>query len=644
METVRIIFEDRHCRDFPAKAAIARGAPAGLSFFLLSASLIAQGSPQAMRNPSIGALSSVLPANPIDSADLDWHGSQSTERLAPAARPVLPQKAALSEGRDDLPELDFKANDRIGSTNVPMDSWIYPALDRLAALGLIPSQSVAIRPWTRLECLRQVREVEAVVTASDTSEKLQGEAQRLLSDLERELAETQDRDGVILESAYTRYGVIAGPALTDSFHFGQTWWNNLGRPLRQGSSALAGFSVRGTYRRFFAFGRQEIQQSPGTPAFTPAEGQLFNALDNIPFQTPVVPAPFPATPATSASLGQRPLELYAGFVFAGNAISFGKQEIFWGPTTLGPWSFSSNAEPTYNLRFVAARPHPFPFFPMLGTYRFDFVFGKLSGHRYPARPYYNGAKIDFTFGSNLELSFTRWSILWGVGHPMTLGSLGRNLFSADSTGTPGLHFGYGDREDPGDRKSGFDFQLHVPGVRQFVTIYADAYSDDDPSPLDAPRRAAWASGIYFPRLPYLPHMDLRLEMASSEGLSQDEGGAKFFINNQYRDGNTNKSFLLGNAGGRDARTYEGRVGYWISARSRVEAGFRQRIVSELFLPGGGTTTDAFLNASCAMSRQWSAQLFAQYERHLIPSIAPGAQRNESGWIQITWNPNLRAMR
>ena len=44
--------------------------------------------------------------------------------------------------------------DTIGSTNVPMDSWIYPALERLAAMGLIPGQSISIRPWTRQECLR----------------------------------------------------------------------------------------------------------------------------------------------------------------------------------------------------------------------------------------------------------------------------------------------------------------------------------------------------------------------------------------------------------------------------------------------------------------------------------------------------------
>jgi membrane-associated phospholipid phosphatase len=533
--------------------------------------------------------------------------------------------------------------DSMGSTNVPMDSWVYPALERLAAMGFIPGQSVSIRPWTRQECLRQLKEAEDLSGLQDTfSPGLLAEAHRLMTDLHNELeTEPNYYESLNLESVYARYGTIAGPALADSFHFGQTWWNDFGRPLGRGGSAIAGYAIRAHYGRLFFYDRQEAQHGPGNPGESPAINQLINTLDQIqPDSDPHI-QPIPESAAFNR---QRPIELYAGVAFEGNALSLGKQELYWGPTTMGPLAFSSNAEPTYNLRFVSTRPHPLPFLPSLGTYRFDIVLGKLSGHSYPARPWYNGQKVDFNFGDNLEISFTRWSVFWGVGHPITFHSFKDNVFSFNSTGSGagggGGSSGYGDPTDPGDRKSNFDFSYRLPFLSRIVTLYADAYSDDDPSPIDAPRRAVWNPGIYFARLPWLPHMDLRVEAVSSEGLATDYGGQHFFINNQYLDSNTNKGFLLGNAIGRDSRAIEGRSGYWFSARTRVEAGYRQNKGSTLFLPGGSTITDGFVNASYAINRHWQAQLFTQYERFLIPSYMSGSQHNTSGWLQISWNPEI----
>jgi len=595
--------------------------------------------------------------NPFDTQpmprDFGAPRAQPAPRTQPAPQsaatiPPVPLPAQVPVVHTPPQPLDEDVDlDTIGSTNVPMDSWIYPALERLAAMGFIPGQSSAIRPWTRQECLRQLRLAEDLIDAPDASSpSLLAQAHLLIKDLHAELeSEPEYRASLSLESVYARYGTIAGPALADSFHFGQTWWNDFGRPLGRGSSAIAGFTLRAHDGRFFFFDRQEQQHSPGNPAETPAINQLINVIDRSqPDSDPLIRP----IAAKAAFEHQGAIELYAGVAFAGNALSIGKQELYWGPTTMGPLAFSSNAEPTYNLRFVSTRPHPLPFFPSIGTYRFDIVLGKLSGHSYPARPWYNGQKADFNIGDNLEISFTRWSIFWGVGHPITLHSFRANVFSFNSTGGGagglGGSLGYGDRQDPGDRKSNFDFTYRLPFLRRMVTLYADAYSDDDPNPISAPRRAVWNPGIYFARLPFLPHMDLRVEAVSSEGLIEDFGPYHFFTNSQYLDGNTNKGFLIGNAIGRDSRAIEGRSGYWFSARTRVEAGYRQNKVATGFLPGGGTITDGFVNASYAINRHWQAQLFTQYERFLIPSYMSGSQRNTSGWFQLTWNPELHLHR
>src|SRR5580692_9484668 len=48
----------------------------------------------------------------------------------------------------------------MGSPYVPMDSWVYSAFERLAAMGYVNSGIFGMRPWTRLECLRLVDEAQ----------------------------------------------------------------------------------------------------------------------------------------------------------------------------------------------------------------------------------------------------------------------------------------------------------------------------------------------------------------------------------------------------------------------------------------------------------------------------------------------------
>src|SRR5260370_6054749 len=80
-----------------------------------------------------------MPANMNAAAVASMQQSASTLQQTVAHLPPDPIP--------NRPPLPFDPDpDTIGSTNVPMDSWIYPALERLAAMGLIPGQSISIRP------------------------------------------------------------------------------------------------------------------------------------------------------------------------------------------------------------------------------------------------------------------------------------------------------------------------------------------------------------------------------------------------------------------------------------------------------------------------------------------------------------------
>src|SRR5262249_4813210 len=132
----------------------------------------------------------------------------------------------------------------MGSPYVPLDSWIYPALERLAALGYIKTISLGIRPWTRLECARFLS--EASEREAETSAP--SEVQQLYFALSQEFAHDSDlvsgesNRSAQLESVYFRTFGIRGQPLTDNYHFGQTILNDYGRPYQEGFNSVAGVS------------------------------------------------------------------------------------------------------------------------------------------------------------------------------------------------------------------------------------------------------------------------------------------------------------------------------------------------------------------------------------------------------------------
>lgn len=508
----------------------------------------------------------------------------------------------------------------LGSVYVPLDSWIYPALRRLGDFGLIPNQPSNVAPWTRAECLAQVRQAAERLHGPD-GERLQSSsgpiAAKLVSDLSTELEAASDSDNMIrLESVYTRFTGISGRPLRDSYHFGQTIRNDFGRPYDQGFNNVTGFSAYAISGRLSVYFRGEYQNAPGRSSESPTVRDFIGRTDQV---------PFPGGGSVASTNRFQPLEMYIGARFGLENITFGKQNLWWGPGSDSAFSFTNNAEPFYQLRFAQVEPLVLPgFLHYLGKIRTDIVFGKLSGHRFPARPYVTAQKISLAVTDDLEIGFTRSSFFGGVGypatfggHPLTFGTLKETLF-----GTESIDKGPNRRNSDlaGDRHSGFDFRWRVPGLQHRVTLYSDSYADDDPNPLDNPPRAAWAPGIYFSHLPKLEAMDFRFETYSTWLYAGDLGGNFIYWNNQYRDAYTNKGYLLGSSIGRDARAYFAETNCWSSAKTKITASYRQIKAGPAFLPGGGTQTDVSLGGTWGRQDRWLLNAKLQGERYNIPLL------------------------
>lgn len=531
---------------------------------------------------------------------------------------------SLSAAADKNPDTPF------GPVYVPLDSWVYPALRRLAALGYAPDADTLVLPWTRRQCLTLTDEAQDIASRRSTkllAGAVNSEALGLIAALRVEFASAEQAPQMArIESIYTRLTDISGAPLRDSYHFGQTLIDDFGRPYEEGVNTVTGLTASGVWNRFSGYLRAEYQQSPASAPYSARVQNFISQMDGIPAGNNARPA--------SAS-GFDPLEMYIGAELGKFDVTIGKQSFWWGPGQDSAFHFSDNAEPIYALRISQNTPILLPGpFRLLGRIRTYFVLGRLLGHEFPRGPWINAQKITLQLTENLELGFTRSAIFGGAGHPLTADSFFRSFFSTSSTGGTG----FGSRNDPGDRRSGFDFRWRLPMLRRYVTLYSDSLADDEPNPLASPRRSAWGPGISIAQVPALPNLELQFETYSTWLYAQDAGGRFIYWNDQYHDAYTNDKLVLGSWAGRDSRAYVASLDYSLSPRDRITATYRQVKSGGAFLPGGGTQTDISLRVQWQLRPDLSMDTFAQGERYDIP-ILGAPRKNLAAGLQFTFCPS-----
>jgi capsule assembly protein Wzi/PAP2 superfamily protein len=526
----------------------------------------------------------------------------------------------------DEKALFVRGPSQVGSPYVPLDSWVYPAFDRLAALGYAPSAFSSQRPWTRMECARLVESAANELSAGDDR---RWEAYRLYAALKTEFAtELQRWQGsgtseVRLDSIYTRYTGIGGTPLDDGYHFGQTIVNDYGRPYGEGANVVSGASAWGVAGAAAFFLRGEYQHAAALPAYSGPVQQLIGSIDmttpRLPFQT--------------TGINQfRLLDAYGAWNLKSVQMSVGLQSLWWGPSQSGPLMYSDNAEPMDMLRLTNPTPWKLPgFFSWLGPMRLDFFFGWMAGHHYPANAAIDGQKISLKPTPNLEFGFSRTIVF----RPVTLRMFWRGFSSVGDNKytTPGSP------ADVGDRHGGFDFSYRIPGLRRWLVLYNDGLTDADVSPLAAPHRAIMNPGIYLPQIPRIPKLDLRVEAPFSDTPAIVKYNGHFFYwNSAFRDSYTNQGNLLGSWVGRQGRGLLLHSTYWWSPRRTLELGYREAAVDREFIPSGGHIRDFSVRARFSLASGVDFYTFVQHERWNFPVLSSFPHSDITASVELTYRP------
>ena len=595
-----------------------------------------EASPQNQQNQSIPAPTpnqAPVPALP------PYLPQKAPEQSLPPATPLPPEQIASRNAYD--PGAVIEPPDRAGSVYIPVDNWVYPEMVRLYELGYVDTIFLGLRPWTRRSVLHALHQSQSTIMQGD-SEKAKGILATLLD-------EFADEDSTVLhprplvygtQSAYTRLMGITGTPLRDSFHIGQTIVNDYGRPYEHGFNAIAGFSTVTEAGRFSLYVRGEYQHAPSATGYSQALANLLSNNDAIgPFAPPNHPqATIPAGPI-AAQNPFRLIEANLSYHILSHEISVGKSDAWLGPAAGAAMAWSNNAEDIYSFRINRVEPLHIPLLSrLIGPVRYDFFYGSLKGHTSPNSPYVHSESFSFQPTTNLEMAFQRTIIFGGHGHaPVTLHTFLKGFFS-DSNTPASEKFS---RADPGARFSSFHASYRLPYLRHYATFYVDSEVHDDVSPIDAPRRAAFRTGIDISQFPVLHKLELRLEAASTDpGVRTSTGGDFMYYETVQKQGYTNKGFLMSDWIGREAKGGQAWLTWHLAPQEWIQLEYLNKKNAKDF--DNGTTQNQFkLSVVKRFNRDYELNAYVQYEGWKAPIYQPGLQKDTTVVGQITWFPKLR---
>jgi len=581
--------------------------------------------------------------------DLAAAATSSVSELTPE-NPDTGAAPAAQASPPSTPAAPARYLSHSGSSYIPVDSWVYPAVLRLYSKGFVSSAFLGLRPWTRLS-LAHILELSADKIndsdddeARETFEALQNE---LNPDIEA-ISNAPHGHGE-LESVYTRPLGIAGLPLRDSFHVGQTIINDYGRPYESGFNDITGFSGRAAAGRFSLYFRGEYQHAPSATGYSIPVSETLSAVDQTPYG--LNQAVIPQGPIASTNVF-RIVEADLSYGLWGHEISFGKTDAWLGPGQGGAFGWSNNAENIYSFRINRVEPFRIPLLSRVtGPFRYDFFVGSLKGHTNPNDPWVHVEKISFKPTVNLEFGFERTVIWGGQGHvPITIHTFLKSFFSVSNVSEAEKF----SRNDPGARFGAFDFTYRLPFVRRWLTLYADSEAHDDVNPISAPRRAAVRSGIFLTQFPGAPKLDLRVEGVYTNTVANDVGqsaGTFMYWETIQTQGYTNKGNIMGDWIGRESTGGQAWLTYHLSPSEWLQLNYRNAKAGKDFIPGvpnpavphavpGGTTQNLFgVNAVKHLGEELEVNAWVQYEHWNVPLLKSGTQSDTVAAAQFTWYPH-----
>lgn len=474
---------------------------------------------------------------------------------------------------------------------VPLESWVYPAIDRLTGFGVVQSALVGSRPYSRAEVGRLVVEADHSLDKADYPFAATGLVERLKTEFSSEIRDFEMgslRQGVDvvkpLQDVSFKYVYQEGEAVAiadrrDGFRESRIRarqtalnYNNYGIEYREHANAQLSFSgwARFWDDRFSLEWRPllELQESDGGPSIG-----LLNAV--------------------------------AAVKLAKIDLSFGRQSLWWGQGRHGSLILTNNAKPLDMLRLTNESPVLLPWiFSKLGPFRFDFFLTELESDRVVPNPYLGGLRVDFKPAPWLELGGSRAAVFGGDGRP--------GLRFDDVLYIIGGENVAGRDNDTSNQLAAIDGRLRLPFLYG-VEVYGEWGGEDQADLLGIIpffSNMAYLVGLYVPRLDPQGFFDLTLEYADLSHI--DDNSPLWYRHGIYQSGYTYQQKILGHHAGSGAEDFFMELG-GPAGRGRFSASvdFENRGSDQ---PLQEKHTQISLGVNFPLHQFWDIDLSVSYEK------------------------------
>jgi hypothetical protein len=407
------------------------------------------------------------------------------------------------------------------STNVPLEHWSYPAIEKLVGQGLIDSALLGTKPFSRLEMARLIAEADEKATqASEKKQIILSILERLKTEFRTELSTIGALDGnpvddfiKPLEDPYIKYLYADRPPDLENLR---------GDIYDKYSNFRFGFASR--IRLFDSVALYIHPEYPYSSLDTDKDAEFIEAYGKI-------------------MLG--PVEVQAG-----------KDSLWWGPGYHGGMIMTNNAEPFRMIKFSNPQPIQLPWiFKAFGPFKAVFCLAELEKNRDISEAKLVGMRINFKPTPDLEMGLSRAIILGGESRPHLSPRDYWSIFWATNEDRPG--------KLDNNQLGGFDVSLQIPLDEQFpaksVKLYTEWIGEDEASA--AP--SAWGQ-IYGIRLNDLLRTGRTDFIAEYANNHVSDNPNVFYTHHLYTSGYTYRGRIIGHHMGIDSRDLFFRINHYLN--------------------------------------------------------------------------------